>query len=82
MGRLMDFSIGVFSSPPYILTQQAESRLHVSKVRSHCFSPGRYFVLSLTCAIGQAIVGWVLDGLAVPVASTRALLTSCWGCSG
>lgn len=53
-----------------------------AQVRSHCFSPGWYFVLSLTCAIGQATVGWVLDGLAMPAASTGALLTGCCGCSG
>lgn len=53
-----------------------------AQVRSRCFSPGCYFVLSLTCAIGQAIVGWVLDGLAVPGAGTGALLTGCCGCSG
>lgn len=75
------FSIGVFSRPPYILTQQSPGSMW-AQVRSRCFHSGWYFVLSLTCAIGQAIVGWVLDGLAVPVASTGALLAGCCGCSG
>lgn len=74
------FSIGVSSCPPYILA--AGRVLTPYEPRSHCFSPAWYFVLSLTCAIGQATVGWVLNGLAVPVASTGALLTGCCGCSG
>ena len=52
------------------------------QVRGLLFSLGWHSRLSLTCAVGQATVAWVLDGLAVPVASTRASLTGCCGCSG
>lgn len=48
----------------------------------HSFSPGWCYALSLTCAIGQATVARVLDGLVVPAASTGALLAGCCGWSG
>ena len=75
-------SVGVFSFPPCILTQQAGSRLHVRTSQRPCFGLGWCSALSLTCAIGQATVAWVLEGLVLPAASTGALLTSCCGCSG
>lgn len=52
------------------------------QVRGHWFSPGLHSGVSLTCTIGQATVAWVLDGLAVPVVSTRTSLVGCCGCSG